>query len=803
MNLRGRAGQEGNIKIFFAVAGMECLWLLYLIVLLFPRPIETEVCGEDFVWTGLQDPYHTELGIGVPGQNKNAQKNAEDELVLFYGDFALRSGAYEVTVEYESDYDGSQSAENISGYMDIIAEKNGEALKAPRIFLRDGMREHTERIWLRSGGDADDLELHVWYGGTGKLILNRVTIKESVLYRFVRLGGFFLFFAFADILYLCFAGNGIVQVTEETKWKIVCLGLIIFLSSIICFTDFLFDGHDMGFHLERIYRLSESIRSLQIPQRIAFGALNGYGYANSLLYGDAFLYIPAVLYCLWIPLQTCYQLYVIVVNSFTCLTAYWCFKQISRDWRIGIVGSCVYTLSAYRMVNILTRAAVGEYTAMAFFPLVCYGFLRIYQKKRGDDIRLSECMPLIIGLTGVVESHILSTEMVMLFLAAAAVIFWKKTFEKKRFVALVRAAVMTFLINLWFLYPYLCTYFGMEMGVQNLGKNIEKYHAYPVQLFGDFSPTVTALTTEGGMQGEMPLTVGAGLALGIVLYLVCVIKRDSWELKENVHYRQAGIFAVLSAAAMFFSSSLFHSGNLTGRCGIAGILWGALQFPWRMSAMATVFLSFLLVFCLIILREKKGDKLCFAAAVAVLAPGLLSTWMYITDFADAAEEIRVYSYGNETQDPVACEEIAPWFQLKETDNTLTFVRTPLVDTGVCVLSEVSREGGTYAVDCANENGESARIVLPVYHYDHFHAYDKEQGYEFAVSTGENKRIAVELPAGYTGTVLLKYEVPLTFRICEGISFFSFIVLGVFMRRRKRDGYAYIMPCLRLLWGRKG
>ena len=124
MNLRGRAGQEGNIKIFFAVAGMECLWLLYLIVLLFPRPIETEVCGEDFVWTGLQDPYHTELGIGVPGQNKNAQKNAEDELILFYGDFALRSGAYEVTVEYESDYDGSQSAENISGYMDIIAEKN-------------------------------------------------------------------------------------------------------------------------------------------------------------------------------------------------------------------------------------------------------------------------------------------------------------------------------------------------------------------------------------------------------------------------------------------------------------------------------------------------------------------------------------------------------------------------------------------------------------------------------------------------------------------------------------------------------
>lgn len=782
VRMRSVSGLAAGNRVFFGIAGIQALWVLYMAVLLFQGPLHREITAKELMGTGSRELNYTEDGVGFLGRKESG--SAEKEMLLFYEEFALRPGGYEVTVEYEADYDGSASAANVLGEVEIAAGKNAGALKTSPIILRDGAVKHTERMWLRSGGAPDDLKLYVWYYGTGDLILKQIVIEERVLYRFVRLAGWLFFFVLLDFLYLCFAENSIFCVREETKWKILGLGSIIFLSSLTCFTDFVYDGHDMAFHMERIYRLAESVEDMQIPQRIAFRALNGYGYASSLLYGDLFLYVPAVLYCLFVPLQTCYQLYLAGVNAATCLISYYCFERISRDWRLGVIGSFAYTLSAYRMINILTRAAVGEYTAMAFFPLLCYGFIRVYQKGKDERIRVSDCMPLIIGLTGVLESHVLSTEMVMLFLGAAALFFWKRTFAPKRFPALIGAAVLTVLLNLWFLYPYLCTYFGRKMGTQKLGGDIEYYSVYLVQLFGDFSPAVNGLTVPWGMQGEMPLTLGISLILGIVLYLVCLIKRENWHLKENDYYQQAGIFAVLSAAAIFLSSNLFWSGNLTGRWNLAGVFWGVLQFPWRMMAMATVFLSFLLVFCLAVLREKKGTLYCLVAGAAILLPGLLSTMNYVADFAGTADEIKFYSNGHAEQSPVA-ESDAPWFQLNETDNMLTYVKTPVAGEGVNILSEVIYEAGTYRVDCTNEGKESSYLELPVYNYDNFHAYDAVRMDEMTMTTGENGRVSVELPAGYSGTLLLKYEVPVSWRVCEAVSLLTLLFLVLFVRRENR------------------
>ena len=66
-------------------------------------------------------------------------------------------------------------------------------------------------------------------------------------------------------------------------------------SSLLCFADFLFYGHDLDFHIGRIAALSNSIQNGQFPQRIEQSMLNGYGYATPLFYGELFLYFPAIL----------------------------------------------------------------------------------------------------------------------------------------------------------------------------------------------------------------------------------------------------------------------------------------------------------------------------------------------------------------------------------------------------------------------------------------------------------------------------------------------------------------------------
>ena len=122
--------------------------------------------------------------------------------------------------------------------------------------------------------------------------------------------------------------------------------------------------------MQRIAAMAAELSYGQFPVRLTTTTLNGYGYASPLCYCELFLLLPALLYNLWLPLRTCYQVYLFAVTLATCLIAYFSFAKITASRRLGLLGALLYTLSAYRLTCVYTRAAVGEFTAMAFFPLV-------------------------------------------------------------------------------------------------------------------------------------------------------------------------------------------------------------------------------------------------------------------------------------------------------------------------------------------------------------------------------------------------------------------------------------------------
>lgn len=61
------------------------------------------------------------------------------------------------------------------------------------------------------------------------------------------------------------------------------------------------------------------------------------------------------------------------INILTAMIAYFCAKDYSKSRHIGFFGAILYTLAPYRLTCVFVRGAVGEYTAMAFIPLVFYG----------------------------------------------------------------------------------------------------------------------------------------------------------------------------------------------------------------------------------------------------------------------------------------------------------------------------------------------------------------------------------------------------------------------------------------------
>lgn len=260
---------------------------------------------------------------------------------------------------------------------------------------------------------------------------------------------------------------------QHKKWKnlsnekkTVCLAVLFIgiVASIPLFTDYLISGVDMNFHLMRIEGLAEGLRNGDFPVRMQPLWINDYGYPVSIMYGDLLLYIPAAFRLAGFTLQTVYKLYIVGINILTAYTSYKCGKKVSGNYRIGIVMSLLYTLSGYRLTNAIYRAAVGELTAIAFIPLVFLGLWQLFQEDDKTKWYQSGVL-LVIGYTGILESHLLSFEMVILFSALYCLVngrnFWR------RLKMLFQTALFTIGVNLFFLVPMLDYMLTQDMQVLN------------------------------------------------------------------------------------------------------------------------------------------------------------------------------------------------------------------------------------------------------------------------------------------------------------------------------------------------
>ena len=279
---------------------------------------------------------------------------------------------------------------------------------------------------------------------------------------------------------------------QHKKWKnlsnekkTVCLAVLFIgiVASIPLFTDYLISGVDMNFHLMRIEGLAEGLRNGDFPVRMQPLWINDYGYPVSIMYGDLLLYIPAAFRLAGFTLQTVYKLYIVGINILTAYTSYKCGKKVSGNYRIGIVMSLLYTLSGYRLTNAIYRAAVGELTAIAFIPLVFLGLWQLFQEDDKTKWYQSGVL-LVIGYTGILESHLLSFEMVILFSALYCLVngrnFWR------RLKMLFQTALFTIGVNLFFLVPMLDYMLTQDMQVLN-GSTVD------MQDYGLFFPQLSQM----------------------------------------------------------------------------------------------------------------------------------------------------------------------------------------------------------------------------------------------------------------------------------------------------------------------
>ncbi|WP_033152067.1 hypothetical protein [Pseudobutyrivibrio ruminis] len=540
----------------------------------------------------------------------------------------------------------------------------------------------------------------------------------------------------------------------------IALLALVFIASLPAFRSGIYQGHDLDFHLGRIQAIAQELQKGQFPVRYESEAWYGHGYVSTIFYGNIFLYIPALMYLAGMPVWRAYNVYVILVNIATVLVGFYSFKGIFNSRRWSLIATTIYALSGYRLSNLYVRTALGEFTAMIFVPLVAYGVYRIYVTKRECHNRLKLTMPLIIGTSGLIESHILTTEIVAVFVFIFAIINFKRTIAVIK--ELLIALVATLGLNAFFLVPFVSSYSSMKLYINSAmtQTSIQGDGLYLSQIFG--------LVTIGrgsnwpwSAENEGFLNLGLLTVLCfaiIVVTIVIVLTKRHWlapnHTKEKFKMAMTMFgFGVISA---WISSIYFPWDEFAGESTVDKLM-SSVQYPWRYSMFQTFFFIVAAVYCLKLVGTKISDRTDGKVIEFNLLKRIdtfsMITFVIVGLLAVATTGIFDYtlSWGNVTV--TYTDAPADW-----ADNLYLPIDT---DRGLLEATEV-------VID-----EDLGTVTLPVLAYNNLHVYDESRN-ELEWTAGENNCIQAAY-SGNASNLTVEFVEPASWRVASIISFILFIL----------------------------
>lgn len=581
-----------------------------------------------------------------------------------------------------------------------------------------------------------------------------------------------------------------LDATEKTI--LFSMALLVVLSSAPIFSFYLGGGGDLQFHLCRIEAIRQAFLAGQFPVRVSGYWNDGYGYASSVLYGELFLYFPALLRIIGFSPQSAYKIYLLSVNIFTCMSSYYCMKKICKERASALMGTAVYMLAPHRLSTLHLRAAVGEYTAMIFLPFILYGLYLIYtqaEEKKDNETKCSGWFWLGLGFTGLIQCHVISTFMAGLLTAFVCILKIRKTLHREVLVQIAKAAAGTILVNLWFLLPFL-DYIRFDYNVSGLGVHsrgrFASHAAFFSQLIsffpqGEGASIVTGKMWETDYGTEMAYTLGGGMMLALVLYVVYRLYRKGKDRRTAIR-KMADLQTGLCLLSLFMTTPWFPWDFLQQKSDLIAWVTGSIQFPWRFLTISSVTGAFAAAFLIYELRRSGRKEFFYGAVVSVGLLTVLSANYFLQDYEKKSE--TEYITANDIESGwLGCAEYMP---MGMDETTLDGDR---LQTGSGLdIQEYVRKEGSVELTCINNGSEETYVDVPILYYKGYAAKETGTGRRLAVLPADNMRVRVIIPAGYQGSFAVRFESPWYWRVSELISVMAvigLICIGNFRKGRKK------------------
>lgn len=408
--------------------------------------------------------------------------------------------------------------------------------------------------------DAKQMQFQVNYSGSGALTVKSLRLTPYTMFYSDTYFCIAVFLVCSLLVWLYLTRVKARLTQEKIVDYAVILGVAL-LATTPMMQTYLYNGDDLCYHLARLEGLKDGILDGQIPVNILPEGLQGNGYLNAM-YPYLFLYIGAFLRICRVSIGLSYKVLIFLSNLGSAICAYAAVKSMTKSRRSVMLAVVLYTLMPYRFTNILSRGDLGETLALIFWPLIIAGLYHVIMGER------KRWYYLVIGFSGILQSHILSAAFAASVCVLTALIYCVRIVKEKRYTEIGKVVGMSLLLNMWYLVPFLYYYFG-----ENLSTEVLRWSGYFEQ-----SINPSNLTQSISLYNKQYFTLGLALlgCVGIgVIWLICEKRADRTAKDGYLLY-----LLVLGCILTYMITGYFPNKALLANNLFKSIVT-MIQFPWR------------------------------------------------------------------------------------------------------------------------------------------------------------------------------------------------------------------------------
>ena len=362
-----------------------------------------------------------------------------------------------------------------------------------------------------------------------------------------------------------------------------------------------FESHDGVFHAYRLAALDRAVRAGVLYPRWFPEFAFGYGHPVLNFYGPLSYYWGLPFTLLGADAIAATKL-VLATGLVASALGLYAFARLYLDRLPALVAALVYAYLPYHLLDLYVRAALAEFLAFVWFPLILLAFHRLLDEAEGG-----RWIPWLavagLSLAALVLTHSLSALIFAPVLGAYVLLRLAARPGGRSLGRLLLALALAAALSAFYWLPVLAEsqYVGLASGAS------EGYQRHLLPLAGLFSPDLAYR-----YEVRDPVTFPLGWVQGLILVAGLGLP----------FLRRLRGPAILSLAVALISAWMLTTSSLPAWRALEGGL-AFLQYPWRFQAMtvlATAMLAGLL------LQALAGAPRPVAPLAAVLILALTGAW---------------------------------------------------------------------------------------------------------------------------------------------------------------------------------